>query len=289
MDVIQLFLQHLQDTSRESVEDILLSEDYRGWTCLHTCIQKCAEDSETYHPLFDSWVRQLSEVDIDRRDSVGWSMLHVAVAYSEPCAKTLLELGASPNLRDSIWGWSPLHLACHEGNMDLLNLLLAHGGDFYLRDDHNGWTPLVLLEQTTDAMRLEQGDDFSPESPRGSSDDYGKDAEEDTEPEEEEEIPPPERLRIAVRRRLAKLKTSELFARETMLRIVWPMKQNMFDQLVEDARLRVFPVEAGNENREATSEGIQVARNMRSCFTMDDTGSCVSREFISPRQGGRLR
>jgi len=308
-DVMQLFLQHLLNNSRESLEDILLEEDYRKWTCLHTCIQKCAEDSETYHPLFELWVHQLSDIDIDRQDLLGWSMLHVAVVYSDLCANTLLQSGASPNLRDFIWGWSPLHLACHNGNMDLLNLLLAHSGDFYLRDNYTGWTPLTLLEQSTDEIRLEQGEDFSSTSPLGSSDDDKEDAEvaandddgheydsegDEAEMEDEEdtdqetEMSQADRLRIAVQRRLAKLKASEYFARETMLRIVRPMKQDMFDQLVENARLKVFPGSAGHDGTRKMSEVIEVARNMRSCFIMNDTGCCVSREFISPRQGKRL-
>jgi ankyrin repeat protein len=160
--VMQLFLQHLQGSPTESLEDILLDEDCRGWTCLHACIEKCEEESDTYHPLFELWISQLPKIDLDRQDPMGWSLLHKAVVYSEICAKTLLELGASPNLRDFLWGWSPLHLACYNGNMDLLGLLLAHDGDFHLRDDHSGWNALVLLQQTTDEMRLGQGDDFSP-------------------------------------------------------------------------------------------------------------------------------
>lgn len=309
-DVMRLFLQHLEDTSSESLEDILLDEDCRGWTCLHTCIQTCAKDSKIYHPLFEAWVRQLPNMDMNRGDLQGWSMLHMAVVYSDLCANTLLDLGASPNLRDSIWGWSPLHLACHNGDMGLLNLLLAHGGDFYLRDSYIGWTPLLLLEQTTDAMRLEQGEDFSPESPLGSSDGDREDAEvaadddasgehdkrhdeaemeNEEDADQEDEMPQADRLRVAVRRRLAKLKTSEYLARETMLRIVKPMKQEMFDQLVENARLRVFPGSALHESRETISDGVEAARNMRSCFIMDDTGCCVSREFISPRQDRRSR
>ena len=180
---------------------------------------------------------------------------------------------------------------------------------FYLRDNYTGWTPLTLLEQSTDEIRLEQGEDFSSTSPLGSSDDDKEDAEvaandddgheydsegDEAEMEDEEdtdqetEMSQADRLRIAVQRRLAKLKASEYFARETMLRIVRPMKQDMFDQLVENARLKVFPGSAGHDGTRKMSEVIEVARNMRSCFIMDDTGCCVSREFISPRQGKRL-
>lgn len=51
--------------------------------------------------------------------------------------------------------WTPLHHACNTGNQEVFNLLLAYGGEFYERDDYMGWTPLTLLEQAMDVVRLE--------------------------------------------------------------------------------------------------------------------------------------
>jgi ankyrin repeat protein len=67
----------------------------------------------------------------------------------------LLKLRADPNaLNDS--GMTPLHLAAHQGNFALAELLLAHGARKNVKDEQ-GRTPLDLAQlPTPDPARQEE-------------------------------------------------------------------------------------------------------------------------------------
>ncbi|KAF7509927.1 hypothetical protein GJ744_007241 [Endocarpon pusillum] len=161
VDIVRMFQGALRDKSGEGLQHILLDEDCRGWTCLHTCIQKCAEDEAVFHPIFSEWLSLCPKDWIDHQDANGWSMLHMAVSYSLECCRTLLEHGSSASLADTVLGWTPLHNACNEANFDIINLMLQHGGDMNKVDHYRAWTPTDLLIQATDAARLaDGGDDF---------------------------------------------------------------------------------------------------------------------------------
>jgi ankyrin repeat protein len=68
----------------------------------------------------------------------GWmrgTALHSAVSARHPGpVATLLDRGADPNARQ--WGgWTPLHGAAHNGDLETTELLLAHGADPTAADD----------------------------------------------------------------------------------------------------------------------------------------------------------
>jgi hypothetical protein len=274
---VQMFQRALQNKPAESLQRILLDEDCRGWTCLHTCIQKCAEDEAIFHPKFSEWLSLCPEDSVNRQDANGWSMLHMAVSYSLECCRTLLQYGSSATLADTVLGWTPLHNACNEANFDIINLILQHGGDMNKPDRYCCWTPTDLLIQATDTIRLAEGDDFDPghsESDEGedqidtvfsgegydlSLGDYqdmaqrsalsmqqseGNEDGNKTEMDavvEEHDISPDERRHTALRRSLIMKKVSLYFAHEALSRVSRSIQQVDFDRLVEAERGKVFP------------------------------------------------
>jgi ankyrin repeat protein len=68
----------------------------------------------------------------------GWmtgTALHSAVSARHPdVVATLLDRGADPNARQA-GGWTPLHGAAHNGDLETTELLLAHGADPSAADD----------------------------------------------------------------------------------------------------------------------------------------------------------
>jgi hypothetical protein len=58
------------------------------------------------------------------------TVLYRAVAYRHTyIVEWLLSVGADPNLRESDRNWTPLMVACHQVNRDIIVLLLNHGAD----------------------------------------------------------------------------------------------------------------------------------------------------------------
>ena len=68
----------------------------------------------------------------------GWmtgTALHSAVSARHPnVVAALLDRGADPNARQA-GGWTPLHGAAHNGDVETTELLLAHGADATAADD----------------------------------------------------------------------------------------------------------------------------------------------------------
>ncbi|XP_016095399.1 protein phosphatase 1 regulatory inhibitor subunit 16B [Sinocyclocheilus grahami] len=85
--------------------------------------------------------------DVNRHDSQGATLLHVAAANGfAQVAEMLLEGGARTEMRDSD-GWTPLHAAACWGQVHVAELLVSHGADLnaktYLEE-----TPIDLWEGT---------------------------------------------------------------------------------------------------------------------------------------------
>ena len=88
---------------------------------------------------------------IDERDMQGLSALHCAVvSNNSEMAEYLLEQGASIDIRDN-FGNTPLMRAGL--NADIIKLLLAHGADYTLENNH-GATLLKMYEAYPNILSL---------------------------------------------------------------------------------------------------------------------------------------
>jgi Zn-dependent protease with chaperone function len=84
----------------------------------------------------------LDGVDLDTQDHDGWTALHWAVEDSNiDASKAILEAGANPNIED-YYGGVPLMTAAGDGNIEMLKLLLQAGVNID-HQDYDGWTPLM--------------------------------------------------------------------------------------------------------------------------------------------------
>jgi len=86
-----------------------------------------------------------ARVPIDARNAEGNTALHEAAwgDWSNATAvRLLLEFGAQPDLINNA-GYTPLHLAAHQGSLSCVTALLAAGAD-PLRRDRQGDTSVTL-------------------------------------------------------------------------------------------------------------------------------------------------
>lgn len=91
-------------------------------------------------------VRLLVEagVDVNHQDEQGETALHVAARFGhEVCAKALLEGSANYetdiDIPEKTFGWTPLFIACVDGHLPIVELLVSAGADLD-RCDLSGWT-----------------------------------------------------------------------------------------------------------------------------------------------------
>ena len=74
-------------------------------------------------------------------DVYGWTPLHAASYNGHiEIARLLLQNGAEVNVRNN-YGWTPLHFAAFQGHVDILHLLVENGADLEAEDD-GGWRAL---------------------------------------------------------------------------------------------------------------------------------------------------
>lgn len=83
-------------------------------------------------------------VDINYQDEQGETALHVAARFGhEQCAKILLNGSdhqkANTELAENAYSWTPLFIACVDGNLNVAKLLVDAGADPE-RCDSSGWT-----------------------------------------------------------------------------------------------------------------------------------------------------
>lgn len=83
-------------------------------------------------------------VDVNYQDQQGETALHVAARFGHSrCAKILLagseEQKANTELAENTYSWTPLFIACVDGSLDVVNLLIEAGADLN-RFDSSGWT-----------------------------------------------------------------------------------------------------------------------------------------------------
>ena len=83
-------------------------------------------------------------VDLDYQDGQGETALHVAARMGHTgCAEVLLkgscDQKANTELQEKTFGWTPLLVACVDGNLPVVELLIEAGADLE-RPDLSGWT-----------------------------------------------------------------------------------------------------------------------------------------------------
>lgn len=93
-----------------------------------------------YHKIIELLVD--AGVDVNYRDQQDETALHIAArfGYSE-CAEILLKApGVNPEIAEKTFGWTPLFIACVDGHLPVVELLIAAGAD-PSKSDASGWTP----------------------------------------------------------------------------------------------------------------------------------------------------
>ena len=85
-----------------------------------------------------------SHVNLDFQDSSGETALHVAARYGHvKCAELLLAgtpiQKSSTDVTEKTFAWTPLHLACVDGQLEMVKLLIDAKADL-LKKDSSGWT-----------------------------------------------------------------------------------------------------------------------------------------------------
>ncbi|EGE81684.2 glycerophosphocholine phosphodiesterase Gde1, variant [Blastomyces dermatitidis ATCC 18188] len=83
-------------------------------------------------------------VDINYQDEQGETALHVAARFGhDRCAKALLDGShdqkANTELAENTYSWTPLFIACVDGSLGVVELLINAGADLE-RPDSSGWT-----------------------------------------------------------------------------------------------------------------------------------------------------
>ncbi|KAL8695683.1 MAG: hypothetical protein Q9224_003239 [Gallowayella concinna] len=130
---------------------LLESEDWRGANDRKAAVRKHMSRSGEILALatksnFVATVRLLAEagVDLDYQDDQGETALHLAARFGHlECAQALLNDSitqpANVELTESVFGWTPLFVACVEGHLRIVELLIdakAH----LSKADTSGWT-----------------------------------------------------------------------------------------------------------------------------------------------------
>lgn len=93
-------------------------------------------DTETIRRLLRGLTARERETRVNAFNRFGFAPLHAATFYEQAgVLRTLLDLGADPNLRTNRSHWTyPLHLAALRGSSKVLKILLEAGADPHLQD-----------------------------------------------------------------------------------------------------------------------------------------------------------
>lgn len=135
------------DTTRTLLE----AEDWRGSYDKKAAVRKHMSKSGEVLALaveanFTIIVKLLVEagVDLDHQDDQGETALHVAARSGHvECASTLLDgdgsQKANTEIAEKTYGWTPIFIACVEGRIGIVHLLIDSGADLE-KTDTSGWT-----------------------------------------------------------------------------------------------------------------------------------------------------
>ncbi|KAL8955425.1 MAG: hypothetical protein Q9183_006652, partial [Haloplaca sp. 2 TL-2023] len=130
---------------------LLESEDWRGVDDRKAAVRKHMSRSGEILALatkagFVRIVQLLKEngVDLDYQDDQGETALHLAGRFDHlECARALLSGSeiqkADVDVAESVFGWTPLIIACVEGHLGIVQLLIQAGANLR-KADTSGWT-----------------------------------------------------------------------------------------------------------------------------------------------------
>lgn len=122
--------------------------DNRGWTCLHE-----AAYADSYDSLVEILKHRLCRPLVQTFD--GCTALYLAChkECSLETIKVLLDSAKDLANYGSIEGFTPLHIACGQGRVDLIQLLIEYGAEIDAKD-FDGDTPLhiAVIEEQPDAI-----------------------------------------------------------------------------------------------------------------------------------------
>ncbi|KAI4245539.1 MAG: hypothetical protein LQ352_006551 [Teloschistes flavicans] len=130
---------------------LLESEDWRGVNDRKAAVRKHMSRSGEILSLatkanFVRIVQLLTQVgvDLDYQDDQGETALHLAARFGHvDCVKALLNDSDSQkvniDLAESVFGWTPLFVACVEGHLGVVELLIDAGANLRSADT-SGWT-----------------------------------------------------------------------------------------------------------------------------------------------------
>ncbi|OAX80218.1 hypothetical protein ACJ72_05451 [Emergomyces africanus] len=131
---------------------LLNAENWRGTNAQQAAIRKQMSKSSAVLALatkanFVDIVQLLVDagVDINYQDEQGETALHIAARFGHTgCAKALLDGShdqkANTELAENTYSWTPLFIACVDGSLGVVELLIDAGADLE-RPDSSGWTP----------------------------------------------------------------------------------------------------------------------------------------------------
>jgi len=150
-----------------TTKTLLEAEDWRGTSDCKAAIRKNMSKSGEVLSLaveanFTAIVRLLVEagVDLDYQDNQGETALYAAARSGHvECASILLDgIGsqkANTEIAENTYGWTPIFIACVEGRIGIVNVLIKSGAVLE-KPDTSGWTATehAVLRGHIDVARL---------------------------------------------------------------------------------------------------------------------------------------
>lgn len=138
--------------SRQDVADVLLkagahldSRDKNQMTPLLSSVRR--GDKEFVRWLIDMGADKTA-TDITHRNA----LFYAIKSGNEDVIKQFIS-PVTCNYPDTLWGWSPLHVAANLGNLDVAKLLISAGTNIFYRDKKNRLAEEVAEESKSTAVR----------------------------------------------------------------------------------------------------------------------------------------
>eukprot|EP01126_Amoeba_proteus_P050860 TRINITY_DN6045_c0_g1_i10.p1 TRINITY_DN6045_c0_g1~~TRINITY_DN6045_c0_g1_i10.p1 ORF type:complete len:983 (+),score=204.86 TRINITY_DN6045_c0_g1_i10:565-3513(+) len=135
------------------------NRDNNGSTPLHVATRL------SRHEISDKILSFHDHVDVNAKDFLGYTPLHVCCGYNNIItARSLLQRPGINPLEPNNFGLTPLHLACYFGSRELVSLLLGwSGGLERVIEVRSENTPYHVAAQQGDALILEDLIKFNPQ------------------------------------------------------------------------------------------------------------------------------